>query len=100
MAIAGGGIPCNTARLKDGVIVFITMTQNRPADLVVELEEATRRLLAGELVTVDVRPPYMNPLRELVEKKSPADRLPVGVGGAELTTDAQHRRCQVRGTNS
>lgn len=84
MAIAGGGIPCNTARLKDGVIVFITMTQNRPADQVVELEEAARRLLSGELVTVDARPPYMNPLRELVAKKSPAD-----VGGAELTS------CQV-----
>lgn len=87
MAIAGGGIPCNTARLKDGVIVFITMTQNRPADLVVKLEESARRLLAGKLVTVDARPPYMNPLRELVEKENPAI-----IGGYLRSTGALVRR--------
>lgn len=82
MAIAGGGIPCNTARLKDGVVEFIAMTQNRPAELVVELEEAARRLLAGETVTVDARWAYMQPLRELVAKKSPADADSESGGGA------------------
>ncbi len=72
MAIGGSGIPCNTAVLTNGRIEFITMTQNRPAELVKPVEETAAALLAGEYVTVDVRPPYMNPLRELVAKENPA----------------------------
>lgn len=69
MAIAGAGgwKPSNLARLRNGQIEFIAITQNKPPELIVPLEEASARLLAGELVTVDVRWGYMSALREKVE---------------------------------
>lgn len=69
MAIAGAGgwKPSNLARLRNGQIEFIAITQNKPPELIVPLEEASARLLAGELVTVDVRWGYMSALREMVK---------------------------------
>lgn len=69
MAIAGSGgwKPSNIAVLKQGRIELVAITQNKPPELITPLEEAVERLLAGELVTVDVRWPYMSVLREMIK---------------------------------
>lgn len=70
MAIAGAGgwTPSNLAKLRNGRIELIAITQNKPPELVPPVTDAAAALLAGELVTVDVRWAYMSTLRGLVER--------------------------------
>ncbi len=68
MAIAGNNtwIPSNQAKLIDGQVQIIgSITQNKPRTIVCrDVEEAVRRLQAGEIVIVDVRHEFMSKLRE------------------------------------
>lgn len=68
MAIAGNNtwIPSNRAKLIDGQVEIIGgITQNKPRDIVCrDVEEAVRRLQAGEVVIVDVRHEFMSQLRK------------------------------------
>ena len=68
MAVAGSGgwIPSNLAILRNGRVEFVTITQNKPRELVTDVTDAAERLRRGEYVTVDVRYPYMSELRELL----------------------------------
>lgn len=84
MAIAGSGgwRPSNLARLHNGHIEFIAITQNKPPELIVPLAEAVDRLLAGELVTVDVRWPYMSVLRaEVQQRRCTVDKIDEDASG-------------------
>lgn len=70
MAIAGAGgwIPSNRVRLEDGRLVFCAMTQNKPASvLVMDVDEAARRLLAGETITMDIREGFTSQLKEKLD---------------------------------
>lgn len=64
---AGGWTPSNLAVLRDGRVHFVTITQNKPPELIPAVEIAAARLRQGEYTNVDVRQPYMSRLRELVE---------------------------------
>lgn len=66
MAIAGSGgwVPSNWARLRNGRLEFVAITQNKPKELIVPLDEAVDRLQRGEVVTVDARWAYQQALRE------------------------------------
>lgn len=70
MAIAGSGgwIPSNRVKLHNGEIVFTAMTQNKPKEICNgDVPDVVRRLLAGELVTVDIRHEFMSKLREALD---------------------------------
>lgn len=69
MAVAGGGLPCNTARLRNGRIEFIAITQNRPKDQIPALWLAAKELENGRSTTVDARFPYMYRLAKLLGLK-------------------------------
>ena len=94
MAIAGSGgwKPSNIAVLKKGRIEYIAITQNKPPELITPLEEAVERLLAGELVTVDVRWPYMSVLRaEVEQRRSTVAKISEDASGPE-SADASYPR--------
>lgn len=69
---AGGWVPSNVAVLKDGHIVFVAITQNKPKSVVEkDPARAAKLLLAGELVTVDMRHPYQSELRAMMYSQLP-----------------------------
>lgn len=69
MAIAGSGgwTPSNLACLRNGKIHFVAITQNKPPDLIPDVEVAAETLRTGGYVNVDVRWPYMSRLRQVLE---------------------------------
>lgn len=69
MAIAGAGgwIPSNRLKLVDGELRFTTITQNKPKEVLCQdADEAVRRLMAGETVTMDVRHEFLSQVREVL----------------------------------
>lgn len=57
--------------MENGRIVYIAITQNKPKDLVDDIDTAAAKLLAGQRATVDVRWNYISELRKRVEHDYP-----------------------------
>lgn len=65
---AGGWIPSNRVKLQDGDLFFTAMTQNKPKDVLCQdANEAARRLLAGEVVTMDIRYEFTTAVKEAMK---------------------------------
>ena len=56
-------MPSNHARIVKGELVFLSITQNKPKDIIHDIDTAVQRLLAGETATIDVRQAYTTELR-------------------------------------
>lgn len=77
MAVSGSGgwVPSNKVRMWEGRLKWVGgYTQNKPKYLIPSPEEAARRLLRGEAVTIDVRRPYQKELEDILHGRTEHQR--------------------------
>lgn len=83
MAIAGNNtwVPSNRVKLVGGRLEFVAMTQNKPRDVLERnAEQAARRLLAGETITMDIRDAFTRAVKEAINAQRLQSESESGTG--------------------